>query len=58
MDGKLASGVCGSLSRPYVVWLSRRTVLGNPTRVPTSRLQDLTQSVQLEEFNLAMAATA
>jgi ubiquinone/menaquinone biosynthesis C-methylase UbiE len=52
MDGKLASGVCGSLSRPYVVWLSRRTVLGNPTRVPTSHLKDLTQSVQFEEFNL------
>ncbi|HEV2547996.1 MAG TPA: class I SAM-dependent methyltransferase [Stellaceae bacterium] len=52
MDGKLASGICGYLSRPYVVWLSRRTVLGNPTRVPTSHLQDFTQSVEFEEFNL------
>jgi S-adenosylmethionine-diacylgycerolhomoserine-N-methlytransferase len=54
MDGKLASSVCGYLSRPYVVWLSRRTVLGDPTRVPTSHLQDLAQSVQFEEFNLGI----
>jgi len=28
MDGKLARGVCGRLSRPWVSWLSQKTILG------------------------------
>jgi len=34
MDGKLAHGLLGRLSRPLVIFLSKATVLGDPDRQP------------------------
>lgn len=52
MDGKLANGIWGRLSRPFVTWLSKRTILGDPLRLPWHALRGLTANVEIEEFNL------
>jgi hypothetical protein len=52
MDGKLATGVWGRLSRSFVIWLSQRTILGNPTKLPLQDLREFSLPFELEEFNL------
>jgi|SRR5215469_9979010 len=52
LDGKLANGLWGRLSRPFVIWLSRMTILGDPLRFPHEHLRELTSSFEIEEFNL------
>jgi ubiquinone/menaquinone biosynthesis C-methylase UbiE len=49
MDAKLPSGVLGKLLRPFVVWTSRLTVLGNPDVRPWDELRELTDDVDYEE---------
>lgn len=51
MDGKLATGLCGRLSRPWVTWLSKKTILGDPMRLPWSDLRGLDARVATEELN-------
>ena len=51
MDGKLATGICGRLSRPWVTWLSKKTILGDPMRLPWGDLRGLDAKVEMEEFN-------
>jgi hypothetical protein len=53
MDGKLAQGVLGRLSRPLVTFLSKATVLGNPDRQPWKDLKKLTPLVEIEEVNFS-----
>jgi SAM-dependent methyltransferase len=52
MDGKLACGILGRLSHPFVSWLSRRTILGDPTRKPWKDLRALTSEIEVEEVSL------
>ena len=53
MDGnKLATGVWGRLSRPFVTWLSQRTILGDPMKLPQQDLREFTSAFEIEEFNL------
>jgi len=52
MDGKLATGIWGRLSRPFVTWLSQRTILGDPMKSPQQDLRELTDTFRIEEFNL------
>ena len=49
MDAKLPSGILGKLLRPFVVWTSRLTVLGNPDIRPWDELKELTDHVDYEE---------
>jgi ubiquinone/menaquinone biosynthesis C-methylase UbiE len=49
MDAKLPSGVAGRLLHPFVVWISRLTVLGNPDVRPWDELKELTAEVEYEE---------
>lgn len=49
MDAKLPSGLTGKLLRPFVVWVSRLTVLGNPDVRPWDELKELTGGVEYEE---------
>jgi len=49
MDAKLPSGIVGKLLRPFVVWASRLTVLGNPDLRPWDDLRELTDQVDYEE---------
>jgi ubiquinone/menaquinone biosynthesis C-methylase UbiE len=49
MDAKLPSGILGKLLRPFVVWTSRLTVLGNPDVRPWDELRELTDDVDYEE---------
>jgi hypothetical protein len=51
MDGKLATGICGRLSRPWVIWFSRKTILGDPMRLPWGDLRGFDAKVEMEEFN-------
>jgi len=52
MDGKLAHGLLGRLSRPGVILLCKATVLGNPDRQPWEDLKKFTPQVEMEEINL------
>jgi hypothetical protein len=52
LDGKLATGIWGRLSRPFVSWLSQRTILGDPTKLPQQDLREFTSAFETEEFNL------
>jgi ubiquinone/menaquinone biosynthesis C-methylase UbiE len=52
MDAKLPSGLAGKLLRPFVVWVSRLTVLGNPDVRPWDELKELTAEVGYEEAQL------
>ena len=49
MDARLPSGLLGKLLRPFVVWTSRATVLGNPDIRPWDELRELTGVVGYEE---------
>lgn len=49
MDAKLPPGLKGKLLRPFVVWVSRLTVLGNPDVRPWDELKELTGEVDYEE---------
>jgi ubiquinone/menaquinone biosynthesis C-methylase UbiE len=49
MDAKLPDGTAGKLLRPFVVWASRLTVLGNPDLRPWDDLRELTDQVDYEE---------
>ena len=49
MDAKLPPGMSGKLLRPFVVWASRLTVLGNPDVRPWDELRELTDEVDYEE---------
>ena len=51
MDGKLAHGLLGRLSRPLVIFLSKTTVLGDPDRQPWEDLKKFTPQVEMEEVN-------
>ena len=51
VDGKLATGICGRLSRPCVTWLSKQTILGDPMRLPSGDLCRFDAKVEIEEFN-------
>lgn len=51
MDGKLATGIFGRLSRPWVTWLSEKTILGDPMRMPWDDLRKFDADVEMEEFN-------
>lgn len=52
MDAKLPSGLAGRLLHPFVVWVSRLTVLGNPDVRPWDELKELTDEVECEEAQL------
>jgi demethylmenaquinone methyltransferase/2-methoxy-6-polyprenyl-1,4-benzoquinol methylase len=52
LDGKLADGVLGRLSRPFITCLSKATVLGDPDRRPWEDLERLTPRVEMEQFSL------
>jgi ubiquinone/menaquinone biosynthesis C-methylase UbiE len=52
MDGKLATGTWGRVSRPFVTWLSQRTILGDPMKSPQQDLCELTDAFEIEEFNV------
>ena len=52
MDAKLPDGMAGKLLRPFVVWASRLTVLGNPDLRPWDDLRELTDHVDYEEAQL------
>ncbi len=52
MDAKLPSGLAGKMLRPFVVWVSRLTVLGNPDVRPWDELKELTGEVEYEEAQL------
>ena len=52
LDGKLANGLCGRLSRPFVIWLSQRTILGDPMKSPRQDLREFASTVEIEEFHL------
>ena|SRR5215469_14339645 len=52
MDGKLARGLLGKLSRPLVTFLSKATVLGDPDRRPWEDLKEFTSLIEMEELNL------
>jgi ubiquinone/menaquinone biosynthesis C-methylase UbiE len=52
MDGKLATGIWGRLSRPFVTWLSQQTILGDPMKSPQHDLREFTDMLEIEEFNL------
>jgi ubiquinone/menaquinone biosynthesis C-methylase UbiE len=49
MDAKLPSGIAGKILRPFVVWMSRLTVLGNPDVRPWEELRELTDDVNYED---------
>jgi hypothetical protein len=51
MDGKIARGLLGRLSRPLIELISKTTVLGNPDRQPWRDLRQLTPLVEVEEVN-------
>jgi len=51
MDGKLARGICGRLSRPWMTWLSKKTILGDPMRLPWGDLRGFNAKIEIEEFN-------
>ena len=50
MDAKLRRGLVGRLVRPFVVWTSRLTVLGNPDIRPWDELKELAGEIRYEEF--------
>ena len=52
MDGKLARGTLGRLSRPLVILASKATILGDPDRRPWEDLKELTPQIEMEEVNL------
>ncbi len=51
MDGKLARGVWGKLSRPLVILASEATVLGDPDEQPWEDLREFTPKIEVEEIN-------
>ena len=51
MDGKLAHGLLGGLSRPLVIFLSKAIVLGDQDRRPWEDLKKLTPQIEMEEVN-------
>jgi demethylmenaquinone methyltransferase/2-methoxy-6-polyprenyl-1,4-benzoquinol methylase len=51
MDGKLARGVLGRLSRPLVILASKATVLGDIDEQPWEDLKELTSRIEVEEVN-------
>jgi len=51
MDGKIAHGLLGRLSRPIMTLISKVTVLGDPDRRPWEDLKKFTPLVEMEEVN-------
>ncbi|MEW6211915.1 MAG: class I SAM-dependent methyltransferase [Acidobacteriota bacterium] len=54
MDAKLPSGMLGKLSRPFrplLVWILKRTVLGNPHIVIPQELRELAGEIEVEEIS-------
>ena len=51
MDGKLAHGLLGRLSRPFVTFVSKATVLGDPDRQPWEDLKEFTSLIEMEQIN-------
>jgi len=51
MDGKLAHGLLGRLSRPLVILLSKATVLGDRDLQPWDDLKKFTPRIEMEEVN-------
>lgn len=45
----LPPGILGKLLYPFVVWMSKLTVLGNPNVRPWDDLRELTGDVEYEE---------
>jgi hypothetical protein len=57
MDAQFPSGALGRFTRPFhpiLVWLLKRTVLGNPYIIPRKELEEVAGRVEREE--LAMGA--
>ena len=50
MDAKLRRGLVGRLLRPFAVWTSRLTVLGNPDIRPWDELRELADEIDYEEW--------
>lgn len=50
MDAKLSRGLGGRLLRPFVLWTSKLTVLGNPDIRPWDELRELAGEIEYEEF--------
>jgi hypothetical protein len=53
MDAQFPPGVLGRFMRPFhpaIVWLLKRTVLGNPYIVPSKELEELAGHVETEEL--------
>ena len=50
MDARLRHGLVGRLLRPFVVWTSRLTVLGNPDVRPSDELRELADEIRYEEL--------
>ena len=51
MDGKVARGLLGELSRPFVILVSKATVLGDIEEQPWEDLKELTSRIEVEEVN-------
>lgn len=51
MDGKLARGLRGRLSRPFVILANKATVLGDLDEQPWEDLKELTSRIEMEEVN-------
>jgi len=51
MDGKLAPGLLGRLSRPFVMLASKATVLGDLDEQPWEDLKEWTSRIEVEEVN-------
>ena len=49
VDARLPAGMIGKVLRPFVMWTSRLTVLGNPDIRPWDDLRALTDDVDYEE---------
>lgn len=51
VDGKIAPGVLGKLTRPWVVFVSKATVLGDPDIQPWEDLKEFTPQIEMEEVS-------
>jgi len=52
MDARTPPGALGRIARPFLIWISRATVLGNPDERPWEDLGALTPHVELRNYAL------
>jgi ubiquinone/menaquinone biosynthesis C-methylase UbiE len=50
LDSKLPPGIRGRQLLPFAIWLSERSVLGNPLIRPWEDVAELTADIEMEEF--------